>query len=320
MPRAKKKLKLDDEKFRVNRKKVGFTYSCPVKAEDNPIPSRERIIEFYEGKWGPALYLVCEELHKSGKRHYHGYFKFDEKIDVKNPKAFDIDGVHPQINDPGGGWHTYCVKAGEYITNIPQDIFHDLKKCTRWDEARELLLERKPDLYFKFGESIRRNFEAQLPGIQFPIFYGPYPFNFDWQSFDFSHQCLVLTGEPGTGKTVFARMIARTLERNICYIKGCLDKAKSFYKSGDTIIYDDIVPYAKWTVNDWCSMFDAESGGSVNLRNQPLNLDPGYRIFIHNGDIEWPKHGKIDRRIHIVDCDMINRPLIIKRWKEKMGK
>lgn len=320
MPRAKKKLKLDEEKFRVNRKKVGFTYSCPVKCEDNPIANRERILEFYTANWGPCQYLICEELHANGKRHYHGYCIFDTKVDVKNPNAFDINGVHPEINDPGRGWHTYCVKAGEYITNIPEQWFIEIKKCTSWQQALAMMLDKAPEIYFKYGENIRRNFLAQLPPIERPLYYGPYPFDLDWQSFDFSAQTLVMTGTPGTGKTVFARMIASNLGRPVCYIKGCLDKAKSYYKSGDTIIYDDIVTYEKWTVNDWCSLFDTENGGSINLRNAPLNLDPGYRIFIHNGDIEWPPHPKIDRRIHIVSCDLINKPWILEQWKKKMGK
>lgn len=286
--------------FRINRKNVGCTWSCPVDKDENPIPSKEAILGFVRKKYGECEYVIAAEHHANGKFHYHALLKFDTKLDVKDANAFDIEGVHPNVIKPGKGWHKYCCKTGDYITNIPEDIWVALRKKRRWDDAQELLLEQKPELYFKFGQQIKRNFEAQLPPVDRGIlYYGPWP----KLDIDMASRTLVLSGKAGTGKTQWAKYIAKHLGEKWIYVKGCLDKAKRVYEPGMTVIFDDIVPYEKWTVNDWASMFDVENGGSINLRNCPLCLDPGFRIFIHNGDIDWPHHEKIARRVHIINTD-----------------
>jgi len=61
------------KKFRINRKKVGLTWSCPTDKDDNPIESKEKLLEFLELKGGHCQYVVAKELHESGKKHYHAY-------------------------------------------------------------------------------------------------------------------------------------------------------------------------------------------------------------------------------------------------------
>ena len=287
--------------FRVQRKKLGLTYSCPTDADDNPIPDKESLLEFLETLGEIDEYIVAEELHENGKRHYHAYVKYCEKLNTRDPNFADSFGNHPNILNPGKGWPAYCRKHGAYITNMEESVWHELRKKRTWAEAEEMLIQREPQQYYKYADAIERNWKKSRPQEERgAIFYGP------WPKLELpTDRCLVLTGRPGTGKTQWAKYLARHAGEPWCYLKGALDKGKRIYKPGMTVIYDDITPYEKWTVNDWCSLFDTNEGGQVNLRHAPLELDAGLRILCMNDDLTWPEHAKLQRRLHIVRTDSI---------------
>lgn len=107
MPKIKKPL------FRINRKKFGLTYAqCDV--------SKEALLEQLQKVGGSCDYTISQEKHKDGGLHLHAWVKFEEVLQSVNPRVFDLpqdDKFHPEINNPGSGWESYVVKAGDYITN-----------------------------------------------------------------------------------------------------------------------------------------------------------------------------------------------------------
>ena len=100
------------KKFRVNRKKVGLTYSCPTDLDDNPIESVYDLLQFLEEKNGHCQYVIAKEFHESGKKHYHAYANYDNKLDTIDPKFFDFKGVHPNIINPGLSYKKYVKYLG----------------------------------------------------------------------------------------------------------------------------------------------------------------------------------------------------------------
>lgn len=106
----------DSAPFRLNRRKSGFTYSCPENVDENPISEISAISAVFES-FGPCKWLIATEKHASGKLHYHADVTWDEKIDTKNVRAFDVLGVHPNIIRPGAGWKDYCMKTENYVAN-----------------------------------------------------------------------------------------------------------------------------------------------------------------------------------------------------------
>ena len=71
------------EKFRIQRNKVGATWSCPISSDENPVsylgtPTDEvlkvTIWEITVLKFGECDYIIAEEEHHNGKKHYHAYF------------------------------------------------------------------------------------------------------------------------------------------------------------------------------------------------------------------------------------------------------
>jgi len=295
--------------WRVNRKKHGFTWSKPTGVDVHPIKCVQDVVNHLLSL-GSCKYCVCNEWHdESGGIHYHGYANYDDAIDSINERLFDIEGVHPNWIKPKGGWLSYVQKDGdrpeqdfqkEILTNIEKDVFKEASKKRSWAEAAELLWESKPKFMLQYAANAEKNFTKKQKLTEEEkgrIFYGPWP-KIQWDE----DKCLVLRGPAGCGKTQMAKYLARHSKGEWLYVKGPIDKAKKHYRGQPFIIFDDISPYEKWTVNDWCSLFDVENGGSVNLRNAPLDLDPGPRVLIDNNDVCWPADNKLDRRIQIVDC------------------
>jgi len=294
--------------WRVNRKKHGFTWSKPTDVDEHPIKSVQQIVDHILGL-GSAKYLVCNEWHdESGGIHYHGWVTYDNAIDSVNARLFDIEGVHPNWILPGKGWLSYCRKAGdrpeqdfqkEILTNIEECPFKEASLKRSWSEAAEGLWEKKPKFMFQYAANAEKNFAKKqklAQGEIGAIFYGPWP-KVDWDIN--SDKTLVLRGRAGRGKTQMAKYLARHSGVEWLYVAGSIDKAKRHYNGQPLIIFDDISPYEKWTVNDWRTLFDVENGGSVNLRHAPLDLDPGPRILLDNYDTNWPDDEKLDRRLQI---------------------
>lgn len=144
--------------WRFNACKVGLTYSCPTDAEDNPISDVDYIISAMEIKFGPGQYIVCKELHESGKTHYHAYFKFDAKIDSTDVKCFDLCGVHPNVvKAPKRGWVLYCAKHGEFKTNFYEaDVWVSANEAVTWQEASDLLWTKQPKFMLQVRLYIER--------------------------------------------------------------------------------------------------------------------------------------------------------------------
>lgn len=124
------------KEFRFNAIKGGFTWSCPVNQEENPIQSKEDLLKTLESVSTVPIeqYLISVERHETGKKHYHAYVRWTKKIDISNSRAFDCCGVHPNIlTGIKKAWEHYVAKEKDYITN------YYIQKVTKYSEALEAL-------------------------------------------------------------------------------------------------------------------------------------------------------------------------------------
>lgn len=241
--------KVKEKSFRLNRANVGCTWSCPVEAAENPIKvcagagdPKQGIVDFVVSGIGPCNYVVCEEKHASGKLHYHALFKFHAKLDITNPRAFDICGVHPNIVNPGKGWITYVKKAGNFITNIETQIpLWERTKDMSVREAMQLYATEKPEYmardYTRIQSNLRKRsmddaFEWDKPlHTQFKIESMPtYP----------EGKCLHLWGLARAGKT----MLAKNLFEKYVIITDIdqLDDDSIPWEEVQCIIFDEFIP------------------------------------------------------------------------------
>lgn len=208
-------------KFRIHRNKVGLTWSCPTDKDENPIfeemgkdtvTVQNAIRDHFFEKYGQADYIVAEEQHESGKKHYHAHFKFYQKLDVTDPRAFDLCGVHPNILNPGKGWPGYCAKDKQYVTNFYEaEPFAEALRQENAEDALSFLWNKRPREMCIHGTQISTNIRKRMSGgemvkadhslevmcktlRQHPI---------EWTHPDWQH-CAVVQGNAGCGKTQWA--------------------------------------------------------------------------------------------------------------------
>ncbi len=272
--------------FRVNRKKFGLTWSCPVDQPNNPIPNKETVREFLESH-GSCDYIIAEEHHQDGKRHYHAYVKYGAVVDSINVRLFDMYGVHPNILTPGKGWENYVLKRGDYITNCYESSpWHTALSQDTADKAIEHLWQAMPAEMCKHSqieENIRKRMRYSYESVRYS---GPFK---DWipEGFNPTTHSLLLWGEPGIGKTQYAKYYFLHHYGGFDYVKGTLEALRQC-KFDRPIIFDEISfieqPHAMSK-----EITDVENGGTISLRYKDVIIPPGVpRIFLHNEpDIFW---------------------------------
>lgn len=290
-------------KFRFHAKKFGLTYSCPIDAEDNPVPSSEKLLEFLESKVGAGKYIIAEEKHESGKRHYHVYYHADAKVQTENVRFFDWphtpDPVHPNIiNKPGNGWMSYCKKDKVYISNFEKGNFATAMELPTADEALEFLWNKEPREMLRFANTIESNMRKRKRSVfKAPIYLGPYPKHYyDFECNMQSHS-LLLWGPPNQHKTQFARYLMAHTVGDYVFLKKNPEQLKT--SPGVPFIFDEVYMH-NHDPNDSREITDVENGGSVHARNSNAEIPPGVpRLFTSNYQFPFknPNDSVYERRV-----------------------
>lgn len=299
--------------FRVNRKAYGLTYSCPVDCERNPIPDCEHLRDFLIDTYGPATFVIAEEMHKNedgseheSKNHFHVYIKFDKPVQSTNSRLFDFQEVHPNILNkaPGEGWKAYCLgrdgkEQVRNISNIEGDPFNEAVKLAmngNADEGFRLLCRKRPREIALHGRSVRANL-MDLGGSRHArvVYAGPQRTIPIW-----TNKSLWVIGYPGTGKTQWAHYVMRHLtDDNYIYCKGTLAALKHLNPNiHKGVIFDDITIPQEWSVTDYNTLVDYESDGYIKARYADIYMPPQlYKIFLSNHDtLDLAKHASVERR------------------------
>ncbi len=222
------------KKFRIHRKKIGLTYSCPKDAKENPIESKESLLDFLEKTNGHCQYIVAKELHESGKKHYHAYVAYDNIVDTTKPTYFDFEGVHPNIIAPGAGWMNYCRKDKEFITNIEKNPFGEAMEKETVEGALDLLWEKRPQCMAINADRIEKNIAKRMKkepeGRKDHESYRWLPLQ--------NIQSTILVGEAGIGKTQYA-LWSKHFKNPL--LVSHLDRLKDFDENvHDGIVFDDM--------------------------------------------------------------------------------
>lgn len=266
--------------FRFNAKKVGLTYSCPVNAPENPVPDATSLRDTLISKVGFSKYVVAQEDHESGKKHYHVYLHCDVKIDTIDSGYFDCYGVHPNIiAKPGAGWIAYCKKDKNYITNIETNPYAVALTKANAKEALDYLWIHEPRQMAVSADRIEINLTKRLaPALPTgKVWFGPYPEKFYPVGWDPTTHSLLLTGPPGLNKTQFAKYFlsgANYIKKDPEQLRH-LDFSKPF-------IMDEVYMLEK-SPDDSREITDVVDGGTITARYQSITIPPGVqRIFISN--------------------------------------
>ena len=302
------KRKREAGEFRINRHKVGLTWSCPVDIEVNPIvqdfPDNpcEAIRDHFTEKYGVNDHTISQEDHQSGKKHFHAWFNFHTKLDTMDPRCFDFCTVHPNILNPGKGWEAYVAKGKDFISNhFEKNAYHEAIESGSADTAIDILWTKAPRDMAMQGHNIERNLRRRLqaPCAFAPnVYEGPYPHLKQLDAWDPSKFSLLLWGPPGVHKTQFAKYLMAHKFGDYEYFKGHYEGVKklSLQKAfiHDEAYYNDI------DANISKEITDVENGGEIKCRHSNVTIQPGIpRVFISNYEYPFrnPQEAVYGRRL-----------------------
>jgi len=99
-----------DRPFRINAKSFFITYpQCDL--------NKEIVQDWFKEKFDVIGLRVCKELHADGRPHIHVVFHLEGPFQTRNPRFFDIDGFHPNLQPTRSisASYAYIAKEGDYI-------------------------------------------------------------------------------------------------------------------------------------------------------------------------------------------------------------
>jgi len=99
--------------FRFNAKRVFLTYPRSGNC------TAEQLLHFLRDERGALWYCVALEHHEDGGNHLHAYAEWNERLDVRDERHFDLDGHHPNVQSVRNRTSVlrYVQKGGDYIGN-----------------------------------------------------------------------------------------------------------------------------------------------------------------------------------------------------------
>lgn len=295
--------------FRVNRKKVGLTWSCPVDADENPIADAkiedikirnmtacEKIKTFFTEKdQGQFQHIIAWENHKTGKVHFHAYLNYDVALDISNERWFDIDGVHPNIIKPGKGWISYITKDGidHYISNVQQSVFSMALMKRTAAEALDYLWDHDPKSMALQAHNIETNIRKRMK-YSAPVTRYEGPFNMEYLT---NIKSVILKGPAGVGKTQYAK--SQHHFKNPLFVSH-LDGLKRFNNEHDGIIFDDM-DFKHLPRTTQIHLVDWDDERDIHVRYGTV-LIPAHtpKIFTCNMDCLDVTDSAIARRVTII--------------------
>lgn len=217
--------------FRFNARRVLLTYSqCAgrIGSKHDLIAALKEHLVTHGGLIRVAQYVVGRELHADGGEHFHCYVSFTEKYSTRNPRAFDLHGVHPNIRVVKHPQRAiaYCMKDGDFIDDKLDSVlwptWNNFRKnqadFTAWVTARRSRNRLPPPLF------------VTLPtGDRFDLQFDP--------AIRRRHLCIVGGYDAGKSfwaQTTFANTAVHAISKDGYPYEG--------YNDQSIILYDDIYP------------------------------------------------------------------------------
>jgi hypothetical protein len=230
--------------------------------------TKERILDSLKEKAPVLRYIIASELHEDRTPHIHAFVHFERRLDFKKAQCFDFDGYHGKYETVRDKYRVmkYVSKDGNYISNF--DI----------EEKEKSFLNKKRDLSAEImkGEKQLHEIVSEQPELLFgykKLYEDITLFNLHRKPATnyLKRDCLWIWGEPGTGKTTWARHIPGSK-----YMKA-QTKWWDGYQGEDVVVLDDfdlkgecLSHYLKIWSDNWS--FNAEIKGS--------SIKPSYTKFI----------------------------------------
>lgn len=241
---------MTDGSFRFNAKRIFLTYpQCGDL-------TKETVYEFLCGLG--ARCVVGAESHGDGGRHLHAYGEWESKYHTRDPRKFDVNGQHPNIQPVRNrnAVVDYVKKEGDYCGNLEADghvgRYADLVEATSREEFWTLVTAKYPRDYVLALDKLQAFCEHKF-GHRTEDYVGRFSRFREtdelkgWRDSELGStdrpKALWITGQSRLGKTEWARSLGRHMYYNGAFDLGIWDNEAKY------IIFDDMdwkwFPYKK---------------------------------------------------------------------------
>lgn len=82
-------------------------------------------------KWTLEAWIIAQELHEDGQPHLHAWLNLDRKVNIGDPRIFDVEGFHPNLQGCRSNKDVikYVTKGGVWISSMTEEEIENLKNA-----------------------------------------------------------------------------------------------------------------------------------------------------------------------------------------------
>lgn len=244
--------------------------------------------------------IICSETHQDGSLHRHAYVKFNGRIDLRDPRKFDIEGRHANVqrttNIPA--WKNYIREDGEFLEWTNNETVSD--NLFAW--ARDLPMEeyferaRRANIQFGYTRYAWDTAQSELSHITYNEDPNPFlniPMTQPLETFNFElNRTNVIVGPSGCGKTVLS---LRKMTKPLLFVTH-IDQLKLFSAAlHRSILFDDMC-FSHLPLQAQIHLVDRALPRSIHRRYGTTLIPAGIQITITCNEIPFTYHEAIARR------------------------
>lgn len=253
---------------------------------------------------GVSDLIVAEEKHEDGNTHYHAYVGYSKKTDIKNPRFFDFNSCHPnvQVCKTVAAWKNYVRKDGNFMENeTAKSIFAECHSMDlqSWIEhcVKEKIQYAYCDQIWKMCHQPRENTITERPE---QVYQNQALKDFSYENWN--TKSLIIYGESGVGKTNWAKWHMELPSLFVSHMDVLRDFDPSYHKS---IIFDD-VSFMHMPRETQIHIVDTFDPRAIHCRYKTANIPAKTpKVFTANKRIVM-NDPAINRRIHVVKVNNYN--------------
>jgi len=267
----------------------------------------DKLHEFLDQLAGVLWARIATESHESGEPHVHAVVQFSRRFQSKQPRIFDFEGRHPNIQSVRDVRRSleYVTKEGKYkdFGNVP--TFNTKRSTTELIELAQgpelpyLQACAESGLQYCYAKRFRElQWRDKTTCIGEDYVYDPLwetPLLALYEPED--GKSTVLVGPSGCGKSAWAKRMARKPALFVTHIDTLREFDPTYHKS---IIFDDMA-FKQYPLQSQIHLVDCIDARQIHVRYGVAKIPEMTQKFFTCNDEPFVEHPAIARRIYKIN-------------------
>lgn len=248
--------------------------------------------------------ILCSETHEDGSFHRHASIRFSKRIDIRNPRYFDLFNRHANIQatENVARWESYVRSDGDFIewtsdeTTNPTCLFTKAREMSHENYFNWCVQNSISFGYANYAWSSVNNERSDITFTEDPnvTLSMPLPRNLSNYSLDTS-LTNVIVGESGCGKTTYA--LRHALKPTLFLTH--LDQLKHLTSDIRSIVFDDM-NFSHLPLQAQIHLVDRQLPRAIHRRYGTTLIPSGIQVIMTCNERPLTWHPAIERRINYI--------------------